>query len=78
MAHQHNIGASHPGSKLKGGPPGDMYTEGIKKLRQMAKDQNLGRFHWPKAGGLHCQEGNDQDSNTEDDRDSCEDNLPKD
>lgn len=59
MAHQHNIAACTPGSKLNDSMPTDMPTDmnsqGIKKLWMFARETKLGRFHWLKAGGSHAQ-----------------------
>lgn len=78
MAHQHDIAFSTPGSKLKGGPPDDMYVAGIKKLREYAKEKKLGRFQWHNAGGLHLHRGTGEDSNTEEDCDSSPEHLSSD
>lgn len=56
MSHQHDIGASTPGSNLKDGRAQDMFALGIQKLREMARLKTLDRFHWPKAGGRHAEE----------------------
>lgn len=74
MAHQHSIGAKTLGSKMKGGPPNDMYAEGMRKLRELARDKKLQKFNWPKAGGLHLQTDAGEDSHSEEDSDPCADN----
>lgn len=72
MAHQHDIAACTPGSTLRDGIPSDMYALGLAKLRQLAREKKLGRFHWQKAGGVHVSElaSEDGDSSVEQDGDS--------
>ncbi|EGG08118.1 uncharacterized protein MELLADRAFT_62107 [Melampsora larici-populina 98AG31] len=67
MAHHHNIAASSPGSTLRGGLPNDMYAQGLNKLRDFARHNQLGRFHWPKAGGSHAQEAAGDDISLDED-----------
>ncbi|EGG03719.1 uncharacterized protein MELLADRAFT_109060 [Melampsora larici-populina 98AG31] len=73
MAHQHNIAACTPGSTIRGGSPKDMYALGLAKLRLLAREKKLGRFHWPKAGGLHVQERAGEDLSGSEDCDSSDD-----
>lgn len=70
MAHQHHIASCTPGSKLRGGCPNDMYARGIEKLSEFARENKLGRFHWPKACGSHAQEGAGGECSSEEDQDS--------
>lgn len=67
MSHQFHIGARTSGLANQGGPPTDIYAAGIQKLHELAKDKKLGRFKWPKAGGMHSQAGTGNDSYTQED-----------
>ncbi|EGG08120.1 uncharacterized protein MELLADRAFT_62104 [Melampsora larici-populina 98AG31] len=70
MAHQHQMAASNPGSKVRGGRADDMYQLGLKKLRGFARDNQLGRFKWPKAGGSHAQQAAGEDLSSDKDGDN--------
>lgn len=58
MAHQHHIANFTPASTLPKGTPTDMYADGMKNLRGLARKGKLSKFHWPSlAGWSHPQEG---------------------